>query len=445
MEHILELAQKKAQKAEIFRITKNAAPACFYAGKLAALEGEQSESIGLRVIVDGKLGFSSTTHPNDVEGLVQRAVESAAFGPTVHLDFPHDIAHFGQGACYDARVEKLSLSELVNMGEEMVGIVRSEFPEVNLEVEISREILKTSIMNTNGGSASYEKTIHQAFLNVLLMLPSDRAELEDTSTSTHLSEAPLEMARRAVWRFKHCLKVAPMETKRMTVMFTSLAFRGLFVPLFYGLNGELVHRKLSLLTGRVGETILDPRVTLLDDPTMAGMPGSCPVDDEGVPTFRKHLFDKGVLSGFVYDLETAGKAGVASSGNGFKKSSLYTGFSVDAQPNPTPSNFVIEPGDVSRDDLIRSIKDGIIVDDTMGAGQGNNLNGEFSFSVALGYRVIDGEIVGRIKDVMVAGNVFEIFKHNLRAMTKETWPEDTLFGRYCVPWIAFDDMPVAAT
>ncbi len=81
----------------------------------------------------------------------------------------------------------------------------------------------------------------------------------------------------------------------------------------------------------------------------------------------------------------------------------------------------------------------------MGAGQGNNLNGEFSMSVALGYKIKHGEIVGRVKDVMIAGNVFDIMKSNFRSMSSEVYSEDTLFGRYSVPWIAFDDLTVSAT
>jgi PmbA protein len=445
MERILDLAKKRAQKAEVFRIEKNAAPACFFGGKLTALEGEDSVSTALRVIVDGRMGFSSTTHPTEVEGLVDRAIASAKFGPQVDLNFPSDVKHFGRSDYFDPKVAALSYDDLIKTGSEMSEIVLAQFPDVNLELEVTRETSRVSIMNTSGGNVSYEKSIFQSFLNVLMVMDSDRAELEHTATSTHLDQGARQMAKDAVWRFKNCLKVAPVQTKKMTVMFTSLAFRGLFVPLFYGLNGEAAFKKMSLMTGRLNEQVVDPRVVLTDDATQIGMPGSCPVDDEGVLCKPNTLIDKGVLKSYFYDLRGAGKAGVASTGNGFKKSSLYTGFSIDTPPNPTPSNFVLAPGNISRDDLIRSIREGIIVDDTIGAGQGNNLNGEFSVNVALGYKIENGEIVGRVKDVMVAGNVFDILKNNLRAMSSETWVEDTLFGRYRAPWVAFDDMPVSAT
>jgi len=445
MEKILELARKKADKAEIFRIEKKYEPTCFFGGKLASIEGEVSSATALRVIANGRLGFSSTTHPDEVEKLVDRAVASTEFGPEIDLQLPSNIQEYGAGDFFDPKIQQLTSGDQIKTGNEMMDIVRKKFPDVNLEVEISKETNKTTIMNTNGGNVSYEKTIYQAFLNVLLILESDRAELEHTCTYTNFNDAPLQMAKDAVWRFSNCQRVAPVETGKMTILFTSLGFRGLFVPLFYGFNGDLVHRKLSLLTDRVGETIIDPRITLIDDPTIKELPASCPVDDEGVSTYKKTLIDHGVLKGYIYDLSSAGKANVPSSGNGFKKSSLYTGFSVDAQPNSTPSNFVIKPGDISKSDLIKGIKEGIIVDDSMGAGQGNNLNGEFSMSVALGYKIENGEIVGRVKDVMVAGNVFEIMKNNFRSATKESWAEDTLFGRYSVPWMAFDNMSVSAT
>lgn len=445
MERILELAKKHAQKAEVFRIEKDASPACFLGGKLNALEGENSISTGLRIVVDGRLGFSSTTHPDEVDGLVERAVESARFGPKADLDLPTLEKDFGKCGCYDEKIAKLSLSDVVHTGEEMVDIVKSEFPDANLEAEVSRELSKVSIVNSQGGNVSYEKTIFQSFLNVLLMMPSDRAELEDTRTTTTLTDDPRKMAEMAVWRFKHCDRVIPMQTKKMSVVFTSLGFRGLYVPMFYGLNGDLAHRKLSKMSGRIGEMVVDPCITLADDPTRAGMPGSCPVDDEGVETHRKLLIENGVLRNYFSDLQTAAKTGEPSSGNGFKKSSLYTGFSIDAQPSPWPSTLVIEPGKIPRDEMIKNIEEGIIVDDLMGAGQGNNLNGEFSMSVALGYKIEKGEIVGRVKDVMVAGNVFELMHENIAAMSSELYSEDTLFGRYAVPWITFGDMTVSAT
>jgi PmbA protein len=445
MERIIDLAKKHAEKAEVYRIEKDASPACFLGGKLSALEGERSVSTGLRVVVDGRLGFSSTTHPDEADGLVKRAVDSASFGPKVDLYLPTREKHFGKGEFYDEKVADLGLKDIVATGEEMVDIVKRDFPDVNIEAEVSREIHRVSIMNTEGGNVSFEKTIHQSFLNVLLMLPSDRAELEDTRTTTNLSQAPQDMARMAVWRFKHCKNVQPVETKKMTVVFTSLGFRGLFVPLFYGFNGDLASKKLSVLSDKLHETIAAPEISLADDPTIPGLPGSCPVDDEGVKAVRKTLIENGVLKGYLYDLQTAGKAGQRSTGNGFKKSSLYTGFSIDAQPNPWPSNFVLNPGNVSRDEMIAGIEEGIIVDDLMGAGQGNNLNGEFSMSVALGYKIANGEIVGRVKDVMIAGNVFDVLKNNVCAMSSDVYSEDTLFGRYTVPWIRFENLPVSAT
>ena len=445
MQRILELAKKKSESAEVFRIERHSEPACFMGGKLNSMESENSISTGLRVVVDGKLGFSSTTHPEEVEGLVDRAIASAVFGPPITLAFPNHVQAFGQGVHYDKKVANLTSQDLIETGQEMISIVQKSFPDVNLEVEVSKGIDDVSIINSNGGQVSYSKTAYQAFLNVLLMMPSDRAELEHTFTSSQFSDGPLQISQDAVWRFSHCGRVAPVQTKRMTVLFTSLGFRGLFVPFFYGFNGDLIARKLSLLSGKLGESIVSPEISVYDDPTKPGLPGSCPVDDEGVPTQKLVLIENGVLKNYLFDLRSAGQTGGNSTGHGFKKSSLYTGFSIDAQPNPTPSNFIIPGGSLTRDELIRSIDEGIIVDDTMGAGQGNNLNGEFSMNVALGYKIEKGEIVGRVKDVMVAGNIFEILKNNVGQCSRETWAEDTLFGRYEVPWIAFENMPVSAT
>lgn len=105
---------------------------------------------------------------------------------------------------------------------------------------------------------------------------------------------------------------------------------------------------------------------------------------------------------FLYDLQTAGMAGVQSTGSADR-----VGASL---PAPSTSNLVVEAGGVSLADMVRDVKEGLLVEQLMGASQTNVLGGDFSGNVLLGYKIEKGEIVGRVKDTVVSGNVYQALK-----------------------------------
>jgi len=133
---------------------------------------------------------------------------------------------------------------------------------------------------------------------------------------------------------------------------------------------------------------------------VAGAPGSRALDDEGVVTRPLPLIREGVVAGFIYDLETAGRARVAGAGDA-RRDTL-------GKPHAGRPHLVVAPGERTWDELVAMVPDGLIVDELIGVGQGNVIGGAFSHPVALAYRVTDGEIVGRVKDAAVAGNAYEL-------------------------------------
>jgi PmbA protein len=156
---------------------------------------------------------------------------------------------------------------------------------------------------------------------------------------------------------------------------------------------------------------------LWDDATLPYQVASYPCDDEGVPGQRTSLIDSGVVSHFIYDLHTAALANTQSTGNGERHGGV---------PAPSPSSLIIDKGDTSFGDMIKDVKEGLIVDTLIGAEQGNILNGDFSGNVLLGYKIENGEITGRVKDTMVAGNVYQLLKQ-IEAIGKDArWVEGFL-------------------
>jgi PmbA protein len=107
------------------------------------------------------------------------------------------------------------------------------------------------------------------------------------------------------------------------------------------------------------------------------------------------------VTNFLYDLQTAALAGKRSTGNGERGRGL---------PAPSPTAFVIAPGKTSFEEMVSDIREGLVIEELMGAEQGNILGGDFSGNVLLGYKIENGKIVGRVKDTMVSGNIYSLLK-----------------------------------
>ncbi|MGL5192897.1 MAG: metallopeptidase TldD-related protein, partial [Chroococcales cyanobacterium] len=158
----------------------------------------------------------------------------------------------------------------------------------------------------------------------------------------------------------------------------------------------------------------------------------CEFDDEGTPTSANTLIENGVLNGFYWDRRWAARAGLQSTGNGFRG-----GLS---RPGPDLVNLCVNAGSTSTADLIAGVKEGLIVEQVLGAGQSNQLAGEFSINLDLGYKIENGEIVGRVKNTMVAGSIFEAFDNLVDFSSERDW----VGGGALLPSMLFGKLGVSA-
>jgi PmbA protein len=169
----------------------------------------------------------------------------------------------------------------------------------------------------------------------------------------------------------------------------------------------------------------------VDDPLLDERLASRPADDEGVPSRRLALVARGEVRAFVYDLETAARAGTTSTGHGRR--------GTFGKPGISFANLVMREGDADEAALLREVGHGLVVEDLIGVGQGNVISGAFSHPVALAYRVEGGEITGRVKDAAVAGNAYELLKRIRMVGRDGKW----IGGSRLVPPIVLDAVNVA--
>ncbi len=168
-------------------------------------------------------------------------------------------------------------------------------------------------------------------------------------------------------------------------------------------EADAVVAKASVLEGRIGEQVAAPSVTIVDDGTLRGSFGYFPYDDEGTPSHCTTIVDKGVLTGYLTDLESASRLNMNPTGNGRTQSSQFL-------PQARMSATLLRPGDFDEEELIRETKRGILAIDWL-YGYTDPVKGDFQFKTKGGYLIENGEKKELIRDVALSGLTLESLKN----------------------------------
>ena len=427
---ILYKAGKVSSHAEVFMFTSEETPVVFEANRLKSLQSKESRSISLRLFKDGRIGFASSNKPEDIDGLVQAAAETAQFGAPANFELP-GATDFPKVDVFDPQVGKVSLQKMVSLGEEMIAALTADTPGIMCEAGISRNTIAITIANSSGLESTYSKSAFAIGIEGTLINGSDMLFVGESDSSCHPVLDTAQIVSTVKLQLERAKTLAGVKTGKMPVIFTpDGAASALISPLMAAFNGKLVLEGASPLGNKLGQAVFDKKLNLYDDATLAFRPGSRPFDDEGVPTRRVALIESGVPQNFLYDLKTAALAHKTSTGHGGRGGGL---------PSPTPGAFVFNNGDTSLEAMLADIKEGLFIEQVMGATQGNILGGDFSGNVLLGYKIENGKLAGRVKDTMVFGNVYELLKDIAAIGNDGRW----LGGRLYMPSIYCPSLSVS--
>ena len=401
MEDILAKARKVADEAVVFMVSTDETSVQFEANRLKHIETKQSSTLALRIIREGRIGYAVSTELGDSRELVQMAVETAQFGMPARFDLPPMQPYPGI-EILDPAVQSMSLENMVELGEQLIAAVTGHTPEIVCEAAVTKGLSSVRIINSRNGTASYQKSISSLGIEGNLIRDTDMLFVGDSESSCHPITQSRTIADTVLNQLELARKPASAPTRTLPVIFTPDGVASALVaPLMAAFNGKTVLEGASPIGSKIGETVFDNRLWLWDNPLAAYRPASRPGDDEGVPSQRTPLIEQGTVAHFLYDLQTAALAGTRSTGNGGRNRGL---------PAPTPSAFIIAPGSATFGEMVSDIQEGLVIEQLMGASQGNVLGGDFSGNVLLGYKVENGKIVGRVKDTMVSGNIYQVLK-----------------------------------
>jgi len=412
VEAILAQTKKAAEAAEVFTVSAEETTAQFETNRLKHIQSKQSTSVALRLIKDGRLGYATTTELGDIKNLINSAAETAQFGMPVKFELPPQTSYPAIDI-FDPAVEATPIEKMGQLGQELIELITRHTPDILCEALVGRDTVSVKLINSRGGQAEYKKSIFGIGIYGSLIRGTDMLFVGESQSSGHPLTRPKDIAEVVIRQLELAKNPAAVPTKQLPVVFTPRGLASALVPsLMMAFNGKTVLQGASPIGSKLGLKVFDEKLSLWDDPTLAFRPNSRPCDDEGVASQRTPLIEGGVVSHFLYDLQTAALAKTKSTGSGDRGGGL---------PAPSPSSFIIATGQTSMDDMIKDIKEGLVIEQLMGAEQGNILGGDFSGNVLLGYKVESGKIVGRVKNTMVSGNVYQVLKEVTAIGSRAEW------------------------
>ncbi len=404
-EQLLDLAHRHGvERAEVYTTASQSAPVFFEANRLKQLESVQAEGVSLRVWCHGRPGTAVAYGPVDPQLLLERAIAASALHPPEEY-----LGGEVRQQVLPSTGVVVPVANLIESGQQAIAQLRQAYPELICNGEWSCEQETVRLLDSRGLDLTQTDATVSAYLEAQWIRGDDFLAVGEDGIGRQLFE-PATLTAEILRRLDWARESAETPRGAVPVLVAAKATDLLWGTVQAALSARQVLDGASPWGDRRDQGVLNSALTLRQDPTRA--PYDCPFDDEGTFTQALTLVEAGQLRQFYSDRRCGQKLGTGSTGNGFRPD-------LGSAAQPALANLVIDPGTASLEQLIAGIEDGILVDQLLGGGPG--ISGDFSVNLDLAYRIRHGAIVGRIKDTMIAGNVYRILNAPLGLGADSRW------------------------
>lgn len=404
-EQLLELAAKSgAEAAEVYQSQSQSRPVFFEANRLKQLESAQSAGTALRLWQNGRPGLAVAYGVVEPQILVERALALSQLNTPETIELGSNFQ-----PTYPNLGEDVPVKQLVEWGKQAIALIRDAYPEVLVSAEWDSDVETTRLVNSQGLDCHYTDTTLSCYLAAEWVRGDDFLSVSDGQTQRS-SLNPEKIAKQILLRLGWAEENVTTPSGRIPVLFTSKAADMLWGTVQAALSGKQVIERASPWADRLGQLVVSPEITIFQAPETG--PFSCPFDDEGTPTQKLTFIQAGILQQFYCDRTISRLLGIETTGNGFRPG-------LGSYPTPGLFNLLIQPGNQTLFELIGQLNHGIIVDQMLGGG--GSISGDFSINIDLGYLVNKGQVIGRVKDTMVTGNVYAALKQLLALGNDADW------------------------
>jgi len=386
--------------------------------EVSALRGEvegmtfaESRGLGVRVIRDGRLGYAWAADPSldEAQETVWRARENAALAePDEHNGLPDPEPFAPMPEIYREDSANVAADDKVRMALDLERYTIARDPRVTKVdlAQVGDAVSRAAIASTTGVDVEYART-DAWVVAVTLAVEGDETQTGFSYAITRGLDALTwePVADEAVDRAVAMLGATKPPTAKVPIVLDPFAASSFLGVLAGALNAENVLKGRSLFAEMVGRAVGSAAFTLVDDGRRLDGPGACPFDDEGVPSGRSELFTGGTLNGFLHDTYTARRTGDGQRSTGNGKRGGYR-----STPGVGTSNFFVEAGEISFDELVAKADGGVLIRDVSGVHSGANpISGEFSVG-ATGLRIEGGAAGEPLREMTIASTIPEMLK-----------------------------------
>lgn len=377
-------------------------------GEVETLKEASSRAAGLRVLIGQRMGASYTSDlsGDGIRQMVRSAIELAKLttgDPFAGLPDAEELGSLGIDlGLHSDNVAGLDTAFKIDLAKRAEAAALSYDPRItNSEGGgFDSSIGARVFANSRGFAGAYRSTYCSLIATPVASLDGamERDYWYSTARDSERLESPEAVGRIAAERTIRRLGAVKVDTQKCPVVFDPRMSRSLLGEIFQAVDGRSIYRSASFLAGKVGEKIAVDGFTVIDDGTLPGLFGSQPFDDEGVPTRRTVVIERGVLKSYLLNTYAARKLGMRTTGNASR--------GVTGNAGIGHGNFYLEKGTVSPEEIIRGVANGFYVTEMIGSGV-NTVTGDYSRGAA-GVWIRNGELAFPVSGVTIAGTMQEM-------------------------------------
>jgi PmbA protein len=372
---------------------------------LETLKDAGSRGAGLRVLLGRHVGSSYTSDLSSegVRKLVDSALEIAAIStedPHAGLPDASELGSLpGDLQLYSDDVSRIDTEQRIDQALQAEDAALSADPRITNSEGASFDAYNgaRAFANSRGFVGSYRMSSCSLSATPVAR-QGDSMERDywySYARSYSKLESPAAIGRKAAERALRRLGSRKVATQKVSVVFDQLTARSLLSNIFEAVDGESIYRKASFLAGKLGERVASENVTLIDDSTIPGLFGTSPFDDEGVPTRRTVVIDRGVLNSYLLNTYTARKLGLRTTGNAAR--------GITGNASVGHGNLFLQKGERPPEEIIRGIGKGLYVTELIGSGV-NTVTGDYSRGAA-GLWIENGEFAYPVSEITIASTL----------------------------------------
>ena len=403
---------KKASEAgfseyEVYYVDRESLGISVYKEEVEKYNLNNSAGLSFRGKLGDRIGYSYTEILDEdaIDMLVKKAKENVSAIENNDIQFIYEgDKEYKEISTYYEALENLAPDKLINIAINMEKEAKKYCDKVESfsGCAISYSSGKYGIINSKGLNLKNKSNLLTAYVVPIVKDGENMYDGCGYVVAKSLDEIdPAKIAKMGVDEALSKIGATSIPAGNYKVIINNEAMVSLLSTFAGIFSGDAVQKGLSLLKGKEGEIIASDIVNLVDDPHLKDGLASVAFDDEGVATVKTYLIQDGKLNTLLHNLKTANKAGVKSTGNGFK-ASYASPISV------SPTNFYIEPGVNSLEEMTKKIDKGLIITDLAGLHSGaNSITGDFSLA-ANGFYIENGVKTHSVEQITVAVNFFTL-------------------------------------